>query len=279
MRRLVLAVLAAVLLVAAPLAVSGFWADHALDDHAGYAGRMQDAWVRGGVESEFGAVVTGQAREQIQGSIGEGGLADLATGLATNVIGSGLGSQQFADAWMLWQQQLHQDLAAIVQGAPPRSVGVEGSILTVDISPLVSALLSGPIGGLALQVLGDDVLVQEIDTGYDLQGQLDSFATLWSSRWWAGAAAAAALAAWTALSRRRLRGAGFGLLLAAAGCLFAAGWQTVAAPAPSGDFPALTGAITDALLAGWSTWLLVGAALLGAAGALLVVVGRGSVRG
>lgn len=274
MRRLALVLLGLVLLVAPPLAVSGFWADHALSDHAGYAERMQQQWLQGDVRAEFGAVVTDRAREQIQGSLGEGGLADIATGFATSFIASGLGSEAFVGAWGDWHRQLHEDLAAIVKGQSPRTVSVDGTFLTVDIAPLVSSLLTGPIGGLALRVVGQEGLVQRIDTGYDLAGQLESFGRLWSIRWGVALGSVIGLALWTALWRPRLRGAGLGLLLAAAGCAVAGLWRVLAAPPPGGDFPALTGAINDALLAGWSTWLLVGGALFGAAGAALLVLGR-----
>lgn len=270
MRRIALVLLGLVLFVTTPLAISGFWADRALSDHAGYAERMQQAWVQGGVESEFGTVVTDKAREQIQGSLGQGGLADIAAGLATNFIDSGLSSEQFVGAWGQWQMQLHEDLAAIVKGESPRSVTVSGTTMTVDIAPLVSSLLSGPIGGLALRMVGEDLLVQRIDTGYDLQSDLEAFGTLWSSRWWAAAVSALALALWIAVSRPRLRGAGFGLLVASGGCLAAGLWRLIAEPTPNGDFPALTGAINDALLAGWSAWLLAGAALFGVIGAVFV---------
>lgn len=276
MRRIALVLAGLLLFAAAPLAVSGMWTAQALQDHDGYADRMHQVWLHGGVRSEFGAVVTDRTQQQLQASLGQGGLASIATGLATSLIESGLSSDRFASAWGQWHRQLHADLAAVVVGDTPRTVVIDGSLMTVDMAPLVSSLLTGPLGGLAIRAVGEDELVQQIDTGYDLQGQLEAFGQLWRSRWWAVFAAVAAAGLWAWLWPAHLRGAGIGLLIAAGGCWSAGLWRSTADPAPDGDFPAMTTAITDALLGGWSTWLLLAAAVLGGTGAVVVLATRGS---
>jgi len=275
-RRLALLPFLLLALVSVPLAVSGFWADRALSDSDGYAARMQDAWLTGGFQGEINELVTTAATERVQDFFGANGtgqnfLADLALQVVTDRIDAGLASGDFVKAWTEWHRQLHQDLAATVQGGQPETTAVAGSTLTTDLTPLVSALLSGGIGDVARNALGDEVLVQQIDLGYDLQGQLRSLGDLWSARWWAAAAALVAVAAASWIAVPHLRGTAWALFAGSAGCLAAWVWRLL--PAPSVDIPttALSRAVTDALVGTWSTWLLIAGLTLAAGGTAVLL--------
>jgi hypothetical protein len=175
-RRIALVVPLLVALLAAPVAVSAFWAGHALTDSDGYAERMKEAWKTGGVKSEIEDLVTAAATEKVQeyfnvSGSGQNVLADFAQQFLTGQIETGLSSGAFVKAWTDWHRQLHKDLATIVLGGDPELTTVQGSTITTDLTPLVSVLFSGTVGEIVKKALGTDMLVQKIELDYDIEQQ------------------------------------------------------------------------------------------------------------
>lgn len=276
---LVLALLVAV--VATPLAVSGFWVGHAQADADGFVARMQDAWAQGGVRDELTDQVQTAAAARVYEQFGVTGsgqnwLADLAVGFAGGQIEAGLSSEQFRTAWGEYHGALHADLAAVVRGDQPANIEIDGSVVTLGLAPLVSALDFGPLTGQVRGALGGDLLRWELETGTNLEGQLRALGTIWELRWFAALGAFAALVAAVLLNVGRRRGAALGLLAAAAGCLLTWIWRLLPVPAADGVTPTeLSTAVGDAVVAGWDRWLLTAWVLLGVTGAaLLLVTGR-----
>lgn len=258
--------------IAAPLAVSGLWSAHALDDSEGFAEQMRTAWTENGLQTEFGETVRTAAVEEVYAYFGVAGadeslLADAAANYAVATIDRQLSSGAFVKAWTDWHEQLHRDLAASAKNEEGSNLTVDGSIITVDASALVDALLSGPIGALAVGALGDDAFVQQIDAGYDVEGDLASLGTLWANRWWFVLAAAAAMGGLLAVWRPRRVASAAGLLAAAAGCAAVGIWRSVADPYPPDVEPSVHGeAIAEAFAGDWTTWLFVVAAVTATAG-------------
>ncbi len=269
---LVRALLLIALLVTAPLAVSGLWAERALNDSEGFADQMRQRYIDDGIYREFGETVLAATQEQIYDFFSVSGpdesfLADTAVSLATNSIEQRLTSGAFIKAWADWHAQLHRDLAAIARGDTGSIVAVDGTILTVDASDLAGALLTGPLGTLAAGVLGDEQVTQQIDAGYDVESDLQSLGELAANRWWFALGAVAALAVLILVWRPRMVAAASGLFAAAVGCLALGLWRTLADPRPAGMEQTLQGtAISQAFSAGWSSWMFAVAAVAAVAG-------------
>ena len=278
------ALLLVAVLITAPLAVSGLWAQSALNDSEGFAEQMRDRYVADGIYREFGDTVLTATEEQIYDFFsvsgpGEGFLPDTAVTFATNSIQQRLTSGAFIKAWADWHRQLHRDLAAIARGGTGSIVAVDGDILTVDASDLAEALITGPLGTLAAGVVGEQDLTQQIDAGYDVESDLQSLGDLAGNRWWFSLAAIGALAALVLLWRPRMVAAASGLFAAAVGCLALGLWRTLADPRPSGMGDTLQGtAISEAFSAGWSSWMFAVAAVAAVAGAGLLAHQRRRTR-
>ena len=266
--------------ISAPLAVSGLWSAHALNNSEGFAEQMQVAWTEDDLQTEFGDTVRTATVDEVYAYFdvtgpGESFLADAAVNYAVATIDRQLSSGEFVKAWTDWHEQLHRDLAAIAKDEDTATLTVDGSIITVDASPLVDALISGPIGALAVGALGDDAFVQQIDAGYDVEADLASLGTLWVNRWWFVLVAAAAIGALLAVWRPRWLGATAGLLAAAAGCTAVGIWRSVADPLPAGVEPSVHGeAIANAFAGDWTTWVFASAALAATTGLGVFAVRR-----
>ncbi len=272
-------VLVAVLAVLGPLAASGFWVDRALDDSTGFARQMTQAWrTDEALQEEFRANLLATMDDQLSGALessGSGFLSGIAEDFATSAIEDQLPTPQFAAAWARWTFALHDDLALIARGGTPRVTAADGSLLTVDVSPLIEALIPGGLAGFALSFLGDDLNVQQFDAEYDIETSLSQLGMLWSLRWWAILAAAGSLAALTVAWRPPLRGVAVGLLAAAAGCLATGIWRSIAGTDPPIPEPtALGSAMSAALIGGWAGWMFGTAALLAVTSGALAVVDR-----
>ena len=272
------------LVVATPFAISGFWAERALSDPGSYSDRAAQAWqvsvVRAEVADEIGDQVEAEIRRRAGASQGESNiLLDTAISLARDRIEAGVGSPEFAEAWRQWQGDLYADLGEIARGGQPPVTRVSGSELTVDIQPLVAALLSGGLpgfaGDFASDIVGDEPIETTIDTESDLAGELASLGLLAASRWWALAGVVALLAAAAATTRPPRRGLAAGLIAAAAGCTVAS-LLVVLTPGGTSDgsTPHLADAMTKALTAGWAGWLMLGAVLTAPVGAALLLLPR-----
>ena len=283
--RIIRVVLVIALVALVPLSVSGLWADRALSDSDAYAERMKQAWKTGGLMSEFDGLLTDATLEQVYDYFGatergQNALADFAADFAVGTVTRQVGSGAFVKAWYDWHYGLHQDLAAVIRGeTPPGATEVDGSELTVDISPLVGALLTGRIGDLVEQAAGDQLSVQRFDTGYDLESDLESLGSMWSARWLVVAAAVAVYAALVLLFRPRLVNAAVGAAAGSIGCVAVAIWRSatsgvspeVLAASPT---PLLSQAVSDAITGSWTTWLLTSAVLLGLASVGMLVLAR-----
>ena len=111
--------------------------------------------------------------------------ADTAVAYAQGVLDSSLQSAVFQSGWHAWQSSLHKDLATIARGGTPPVTTVDGSQISVDITPLVRSLLTGPVGFLARSALGDEPMIKSIDAGEDVESQLAWLGRIAGVRWWA----------------------------------------------------------------------------------------------
>ena len=279
-RRLLSVPLILVILVATPLAVSGFWSDRALDDSTVFGRQMQAAWRSGDLQPEFRQMITDATTEQVNSYFqvtgpGQNPLADTAQGYAETMISNNLDSPAFLVQWGVFNAALHKDLATIIKGGTPEVTSVDGSVIAVDISPLVSALLTGPIGQIAQGLLGDELSVQHIDVGYDLEPELASLGRLWSARWWLALAAAAAFGALLLVWRPALHGAAAGLLAGAVGSAGFALWRTAGGGDPPAPEPtALSEAFSAAMVSGWVPALVTASVVLALLAIAAVLVER-----
>lgn len=259
---------------AAPLAVYGFWAEHALDNSDAYADEMVQAWGDAAVREEVDAKVVQTTTQKVYDYFevsgpGQNAAADLALSFATGTIDQTLSSGTFVAAWREWHLQLHQDLALIARGGTPEVTSVEGHTVTVDGQRLVESLFDSFFGRLALQAIDEDALVIQIEAQDDVEAQLHALGWLAAHRWWFAAAFAALVLGGAASRTGRASGAGAVLLAGAAGCLIAIPLRWTYSALTAGDETALGSAVAQAMSLGSVSWPLLAALALGSAGLLL----------
>ena len=263
---IVVRVLLGVLLaIAAPLAISGFWASSSLPDSDGFADRLADEWERGLIQQEFVITMQASAEEQIRSEVGQGFFGDIAVNLVNDSMESAAESPEFAAVWRQWMYDLHQDLVLIARGGQPAGTSVVGNTVTVNIEPLLEVLVSDELlalGGDRLEVPA----TYEFVTQDDLAGQLRGLDQLEQARWPALVTAIVVGLLLVLATRPRLMGLGWSMAAITVGSILAAGWLTWGRsdePPPS-PTPLLNEAISAAMTAGWRADLLIAATLSGA---------------
>ncbi len=261
-----------------PLAIAGLWAEHALNDSTGFADSMTEALDDPDVLAELEILATDAATQKIYEYFsvtgpGQHTLADTAVAYAQGVLDSSLQSPVFQSGWHAWQSSLHKDLATIARGGTPPVTTVDGSQISVDITPLVRSLLTGPVGFLARSALGDEPMIKSIDAGEDVESQLAWLGRIAAVRWWAvlGFVVIVAVAA-LQVPGRRLQALGVALLAAGVGCLVALLGRWIYHALVTVDETAIGRAAEHALAGAAPSWLVTAAVLFGLVGAALLAL-------
>ena len=274
--RTVAAFLSGLIVAAAAL---GFVVQQSLGDTAGFTARMDDALATPAVQEELNSAIRTEvtrAGDRLAQSVGPlGDLARSGAQAAADQLGAAVQSDRFRAAWSQWCALLYTGLAEVAQGAPSSTVAVSGSNVTVAVGPLITPLvgdtLSGGVTGL-LGTLGQSTTVT-LDTGIRLEQALQAAGTTATYRWGLLVVALLLLLVVVVPRGRRPLWAGWSLLWCA-GCVGLIAYVTQRAPdAPSGDYPAIAGAVVGALTQPWVQPLTTLALALAMLGGLTLVVG------
>ena len=262
-------------LVLSGLAAFGFAAQSSLTD--------QDTFVAGMTEAIQDPTVQAEVEEQVR-SATESALTDLSNqgGIAGSLIGtidpntiasaaqSAITTPAFQSAWSSWAALLGQGLADSALGIPNDDVTVSGQVVEVRVGPLVAPLLAnGPLGDfgtVASGLFGDRTL--SIDTGEDLESNLNRLGTAAEARWYFLGGALLIVLALVLFVPTRLGSLAGALAGAAIGVVVAAGALRLGDQAGGqSPTPALSAAISEAFTQNsiWPLLLTAGLLALGAA--------------
>ena len=231
-----------------PLGAMGLWAQTALTDAEGFSDRMEEAWQVPAVRTE----VREQARTYIFTELSQLSFGpfttlfrDQAQQFADDALTDVLASEQFADGWSALSTSIFVALTSQSDDAA----------VTIDVAPVLEPLLADTLNGALGQFIGDIDIPLQVEVNAEIE---DITATMESLQWLAdnasglllGALAAASIA--LAVAPRRWWAATALAAAAAVGAVGTLVWieQSTAAAAVDSGTPNLTGAVTDALLAG-----------------------------